>query len=521
MWRRSWSRSARPASRGPQHCHRCVRTPGDQVAAGQVLAAVQAVNAVERVRAAYARIEAVARPEVWIALRGIDEVLAEAAEVDPTLPLAGVLCAVKDNIDVAGLPTTAGAPSFSYWPEGDATAVARLRAAGAIVIGKTNLDQFATGLVGTRSPYGAVRNAWDPARISGRLVVRVGGSGRARHRRLRPRHRHRGLGPGPRGAQRDRRRETDTGARPGHGRGARLLLAGLRDRLRARARAGARCRRGDGRPGPGRRARADRGSGRGSVGPAADRGADRGPASTVSPTDGVRRSRSPSSASPQAGAEIVEVDITPLLDAAALLYEGAFVAERYAAVGRHVEEHQDLIGTDLDPTVASIILGAKGKSAVDWAADSARLAALGAAAREALGDYDALLTPTTTSHPTLAEVALGPDRCERPDGSVHELRQPAGLRGDRLPVGVRPGPAVRGHALGSCLLRPRARRARGPVRQPHVGRLRRRRSPQRAAAQRPARRRRWHPGRRGSDRAHVHDARAGHGARQTRTGSGR
>src|SRR6202044_2511488 len=83
------------------------------------------------------------------------------------LPLAGLVAAVKDNIDVAGLPTTAAAPSFSYQPEEDATAVARLRAAGAVVIGKTNLDQFATGLVGTRSPYGAVRSAADPTRISG------------------------------------------------------------------------------------------------------------------------------------------------------------------------------------------------------------------------------------------------------------------------------------------------------------------------------------------------------------------
>ena len=79
------------------------------------------------------------------------------------LPLYGVPVAVKDNIDVAGLPTTAACPAFSYLPTHDATAVARLRAAGAIVIGKTNLDQFATGLVGVRSPYGipGIRSASD------------------------------------------------------------------------------------------------------------------------------------------------------------------------------------------------------------------------------------------------------------------------------------------------------------------------------------------------------------------------
>ncbi len=74
---------------------------------------------------------------------------------------------MKDNIDVAGLPTTAACPAFSYQPAHDATAVARLRAAGAIVIGKTNLDQFATGLVGVRSPYGVPRNTFNPDLIPG------------------------------------------------------------------------------------------------------------------------------------------------------------------------------------------------------------------------------------------------------------------------------------------------------------------------------------------------------------------
>lgn len=84
-----------------------------------------------------------------------------------TLPLYGVPVAVKDNIDVKGLPTTAACPSFSYDPSEDATTVRLLRAAGAIVIGKTNLDQFATGLVGTRSPYGITPNTFDPKFVSG------------------------------------------------------------------------------------------------------------------------------------------------------------------------------------------------------------------------------------------------------------------------------------------------------------------------------------------------------------------
>ena len=92
---------------------------------------------------------------------------AEATRVDPALPLAGVLVAVKDNIDVAGLPTTAGCAEFAYVPERSAPCVEALVGAGAVVLGKTNLDQFATGLVGTRSPYGAVRNAIDPERVAG------------------------------------------------------------------------------------------------------------------------------------------------------------------------------------------------------------------------------------------------------------------------------------------------------------------------------------------------------------------
>ena len=84
-----------------------------------------------------------------------------------TGPLAGVALAVKDNIDVAGMPTTAGCPEFTYTPTADATVVARLRAAGAVPVGKTNLDQFATGLVGVRSPHGVPRNPWDAALIPG------------------------------------------------------------------------------------------------------------------------------------------------------------------------------------------------------------------------------------------------------------------------------------------------------------------------------------------------------------------
>ena len=126
-----------------------------------------------RVEQAFQRIEEVDRPEVWITLRRREDVLADAASVEARiaagehLPLAGRLVAVKDNVDVAGLPTTAACPEFAYSPGETASAVARLIEHGAVVLGKTNLDQFATGLVGTRSPYGAVRCAWDEELISG------------------------------------------------------------------------------------------------------------------------------------------------------------------------------------------------------------------------------------------------------------------------------------------------------------------------------------------------------------------
>lgn len=113
------------------------------------------------------------QPQVWISRAEPDALLATAAAIDArvaageVLPLAGVPFAVKDNIDVAGFETTAACPAFAYGPDASATTVERLLAAGALCVGKTNLDQFATGLNGTRSPYGAPRNAYNMAYVSG------------------------------------------------------------------------------------------------------------------------------------------------------------------------------------------------------------------------------------------------------------------------------------------------------------------------------------------------------------------
>ncbi len=121
-------------------------------------------------REVYRRIEAVGDPAIFIHLRPMEDVLAEAEALparSETLPLWGVPFVAKDNIDVAGIPTTAACPAYAYTPDRDAFVVARLRAAGALIIGKTNLDQFATGLVGVRSPFGVPRNAIDSEIVPG------------------------------------------------------------------------------------------------------------------------------------------------------------------------------------------------------------------------------------------------------------------------------------------------------------------------------------------------------------------
>jgi allophanate hydrolase len=375
-------------------------------------------SAAERVRAAYAAIAAAGRPEIWITLRPEREARAEAAAVDARaaagerLPLAGLTAAVKDNIDVAGLPTTAGAPSYSYRPERDATCVARLRAAGAVIVGKTNMDQFATGLVGTRSPYGAVRNAVDPARISGgsssgsAVAVALGladialgtdtaGSGRVPAALngvvgVKP---TRGLVPatGVVPACRTLDCVTVFARSLPLARQAVTLMSGPdgRDPL-ARTRQGG-----------------EAGSGRDPF--AAIRLAIPRPEQLDGMDDGWADAFAAAAARlGAAGAEITPVDIAPLLEASALLYGGAFVAERYTAVGAHIEAHAGLIGTGLDPTVARIIAGGAGHTAAGYFADRERLDLLAAQASATLAGSDALLTPTTTGHPSLAAVAADP-----------------------------------------------------------------------------------------------------------------
>ncbi|PBC40864.1 allophanate hydrolase [Rhodococcus sp. ACPA4] len=360
------------------------------------------MSATERVSAAYRSIDSVDRPEIWIHLRPEVDAMAEAARVDAStadLPLRGLVLAVKDNVDVAGLPTTAGCPEFAYTPAVDAAAVAALRAAGAVVLGKTNLDQFATGLVGTRSPHGAVRDSRRPEYISGgsssgsAVAVALGlvdiaiGTDTA------------GSGRVPAGLQ------GIVGIKPTVG----IIstegvvpacssydcvtifaadLAGAESAMAVMA-SGAR---GGQWPSDVRLAAPPRP--RVAV-PAVLPGLDEQWAAAFGAAVGRLRA---------AGAEVVEIDLTLFLDAAKLLYDGALVAERYAAVGEFVDAHADAV----DPTVRSIIAPAGVIPAHRLLADRELLAQLRNRAMKELDGLDALMVPTAPEHPTIADVAGDP-----------------------------------------------------------------------------------------------------------------
>ncbi|WP_405887554.1 allophanate hydrolase [Streptomyces sp. NBC_01136] len=426
------------------------------------------MSVLTRVRMAYARIEAVDRPEIWIDLRPQAEAEKEAQAIDARvaagehLPLAGKLLAAKGNIDVGDLRTTAGCPAYAYTPKDDAPAVARLRAAGALLLGTTNLDQFATGLVGTRSPHGAVRNALDPARISGgsssgsAVAVALGlvdlalgtdtaGSGRVPAAfngivGLKP---TRGLVP-------------TTGVVPAC---ASLDCVTVFARTLPEAeQALAYMASPSGRELPALPQRAP-GPWRVAVPPTAQLGElDEGWAEAYEAAVAQLVT---------AGAEVRTLDLAPFTEAAAMLYEGAFVAERYTTVGSFVDKLIAEGGAGLDPTVAGIITRARDIPAHQLFADQDRLAALRTRALAELGDADALLLPTAPGHPTLAEVAADPlganARLGRFTNSTNlfdlaAVAVPAGLTPAGLPFGVMLiGPAFTDERLAriAALLRPR------------------------------------------------------------------
>lgn len=351
---------------------------------------------------AYDRITAADRPEVFLSLLTREDAHAAltASYERPPGPLTGMIIAVKDNIDVAGFDTTAACPGYRYTPEEDAASVAALRAAGATVIGKTNLDQFATGLVGTRSPYGAVRDSRVPERISGgsssgsSVAVALGfvdaalGTDTA------------GSGRVPAGLQ------GIVGIKPTLGvvstRGVVPACASY-DCVTVFARHASTAEEvmavlattGD-----------------------RDGGTNVRFAAPASPVVGVPADLPELSASwraafagavdalRDAGCEIRTIDLGPALDAAKMLYESPVVAERAEAVGAFVvtATPEDAV----DPTVAGIVTAAGRFSGTEVLAARRDLERRRAGITAGWADLDVVLIPTAPFHPTIAEVMADP-----------------------------------------------------------------------------------------------------------------
>jgi allophanate hydrolase len=365
------------------------------------------IRPAEVVREAYRRIAAVGDPGIFLAL--VEEDLSVAAAEglgapDPSLPLWGIPFAVKDNIDVAGMPTTAACPDFAYTPARSAAVVERLVAAGAIPIGKTNLDQFATGLVGVRTPYPVPRNAMDP-----RLVPGGSSSGSA----VAVAHGIVAFALG-----------TDTA---GSGR----VPAALNNIVGLKPTRGAISARGV--------VPACRSLDCVSVfaGTAADAWAVAAVAAGYDPEDPWSRPVAlggmampptvrigmPDAASLKVGGPVAadafaaalaalpdfgppprRVDLGPFFAVAALLYEGAWVAERYAAIRDFIEAQPDA----LHPVTRRIIEGARGFSAADAFAGQYRLAELARDAATLWDEIDVLVVPSIPDICTLDDVSAEP-----------------------------------------------------------------------------------------------------------------
>jgi len=357
--------------------------------------------------------EAALPRHVWIHRLSLDALTRYASALegrDPaTLPLYGIPFAIKDNIDLAGVPTTAACPAFAYMPERSATVVQRLIDAGAIPLGKTNLDQFATGLVGVRSPYGACRNAFDPEFISGgsssgsavsvalglasfSLGTDTAGSGRV------PAAFNNLIGLKP-----SLGRIPTTGVVPAcrtldvvsvfalTAADAACVLAAAQgvDELDAYSRA---------MPPHGRNF-GSASSFRFGVPRMQDRvfyGNDVGSRQFDAAIDRLVA----------LGGTPVEIDLTPFRAVATLLYEGPWVAERYAAIRPFIERHPEA----LHPVTRAITEAGAHISAPDTFEAFYKLRALDAQTRPVWRDIDCLVVPTAPTHPTIAAVLADPIR---------------------------------------------------------------------------------------------------------------
>jgi allophanate hydrolase len=409
------------------------------------------------VEAIFGRIEAEGLAPVWISLAGEDEALRRARDIDLSLPLAGVPFAVKDNIDVAGMATTAACPSFAYTPARTATLVTRLLDAGAILIGKTNLDQFATGLVGVRSPYGACSSVFDDRYISGgsssgsavavakglcafALGTDTAGSGRV------PAAFNNLVGLKP-----TRGLLSTTGVVP-----ACKSLDCVSIFTADMVGAGAVWRVANGFDGADPYSRVfSPGSGaapwlNGPFRFGVPRESD---LEFFDDNETPELFRRAADRLQEIGGIRTCVDFAPFRDAGALLYSGPWIAERFAAVGEFVASRPN----DVNPVVAGIINAATKYGAVDAYRGAHRLEELKREAATQWADTDVLLLPTAGTIYTHAEVEEDPVGLNSNLGyytnfvnlmDLAAIAIPAGFRKDGLPFGVSIiGPAFSDAAL--------------------------------------------------------------------------
>jgi allophanate hydrolase len=390
-----------------------------------------------------------ANDPVWISLVAEDAVIARARRLDgcsaaerAALPLYGVPFAVKDNIDVAGVPTTAACPAFAYVPERSATAVERLEAAGAIVVGKTNLDQFATGLVGTRSPYGVPRNPFDERYIPGGSSS---GSAVAVARGLVTF----ALGTDTAGSGRVPAGFTETvGLKPTFGI---VSTAGVVPACRSLDCVSIFARSVDDAQAVLDVAAAPDASDAFSRprGPAAPPAAERfrfavprADQRTFGGDAEAQRSYEGALARIEAlGGEAVAVDLTPCFAAASLLYEGAFVAERTAAVGDFAAAHP----AALLAVTRTIVESGRRFSAVDAFRAQYRIRELRREAAAIFAAAPVLVVPTAPTIYTLEQIAAEPFALNAMLGTYTNfvnlldwcaLAVPSGRYRSGLPIGI-------------------------------------------------------------------------------------
>ena len=401
----------------------------------------------------FAAIEAAGDPGIFISL--VDRRAARRAAQKlgrfeaAAKPLWGIPFAVKDNIDAAGLPTTAGCPDVCLYAQGAAPRRwSRLLAAGAILIGKTNLDQFATGLVGVRTPYPVPKNAFDPAIVPGGSSS---GSAVAVARGLVPfalGTDTAGSGRVPAGLNNIVGLKPSRGRRLQQGRGAGLQHARLRVGLRRYRRRRLGRLRGHRRRGRGRsvlaadRARAP---GRGAAAPG-PRHSTPGDQKFFGDAAAKAAWRAGVKVLKDLGAELVEIDMAPFNEAAALLYEGPWVAERYAAIGPFLAKH----AREVHPVTRRII--DKAEAVLGCRRLRRPLSPGGAETRHRAGmaPHRCAGRADCAVH---ADSRGGGGRSDRPQLAarhLHQLRQPARPRRDRGARPSRKRPPRRRHHAASA-----------------------------------------------------------------------